>query len=103
MKRNNRLSPLLLASSTGNVQSVKRLLEHKADPNQRNNQGLTALMFALHLDDASTQETIVGLLIEHGADVNLTDCNGYSALQIASAKQNVRILKKLFDSGADMT
>ncbi|ELT97909.1 hypothetical protein CAPTEDRAFT_129977, partial [Capitella teleta] len=100
---NRGISALLLASKKGNVQCVKKLLGYKADSNQRDNNGSTALMLAVfNIKDETKQEKVVDILIKHEADVNLTDNCGISVLQFASARRNVRILKKLLDNGADI-
>jgi hypothetical protein len=52
--------------------TVKVLLEHHINPNPRDNQSRTPLMFA---DDVSTL-----LLIQYGADVNAQDSRGSTAL-----------------------
>ncbi|ELU13437.1 hypothetical protein CAPTEDRAFT_98473, partial [Capitella teleta] len=97
------VSALMIASTKGNVQCIKKLLGYKADPNQRNDNGLTALMLAVcSIEDESTQEKVVDILIKHKADVNLTENRGRSVLQFASARRNVRILTKLLDNGADI-
>ncbi|ELU06991.1 hypothetical protein CAPTEDRAFT_214776 [Capitella teleta] len=66
----NGLTPLLLASLKGNVLSVKRLLENKADPNQQDEFGHAALHYTLMLEtDQRTKEETMELLIQAGADV----------------------------------
>ncbi|ELU01926.1 hypothetical protein CAPTEDRAFT_39884, partial [Capitella teleta] len=93
---------LLLASIKGNVKCVKKLLGYKADPNQKDNDGLTALMLAVcSIEDESMQGNIVDILIKHKADVNLTDNGGVSALLLASIKGNVKCVKKLLGYKAD--
>lgn len=58
------LTPLCIASTTGNVAIVRALLEAKADTElQSNEQRWTPLFFAAH----DGQEQIVQLLLEHGA------------------------------------
>jgi len=43
---------------------------------------------------------VVKLLIERGANVNATDCHGWSALMTASAQGNTTIVKFLLENGA---
>jgi len=56
---------------------VKTLIESAADVNERDDEGRTALMFAvtnMHTDSAKA-------LLEHGADVNVTANDGSTAYQ----------------------
>lgn len=56
---------------------VKKLLEEeKADPNQKNKDGCTALMAAA----MRGQKDMVQTLLEYGADATLADNNGHTAL-----------------------
>ena len=48
-------------------------------------------------------EALAQLLIRHGADVNARDCWGATALHRAGAQGNVRMIKILRGSGADVT
>ncbi|ELU16821.1 hypothetical protein CAPTEDRAFT_91199, partial [Capitella teleta] len=99
---NTPLISLMIASAKGNVQCVKKLLGYKADPNQRYNDGRTALMLAVcSIEDESTLENVVDILIKHEADVNLTDNGGRSALLLALDIGNVQCVKKLLGYKAD--
>ena len=45
---------------------------------------------------------IVKLLLEHGADINLPDNYGHTALMMASLEGNTEIVRLLLDQGADV-
>jgi len=57
---------LMIASKTGKVDALKVLLDHGADVNKPNADGLTPLMWAVAAKNAAAAQ----LLIDHKADVN---------------------------------
>ena len=60
--------PLLFtAICEANFQSVLALLNAGANPNIRNRDNRTPLMWAVNIDDATIRNNIVGLLIRFGA------------------------------------
>ena len=84
------------------VRGVERALQAGADPNARNLQALisfqTPLAFAVDLGE----ETIVDLLLNSGADVNLRVgfWHDISPLYIAVANGNLTLVKQLLNAGA---
>ena len=60
---------------------VKTLLNEGADPNIQDNEGYSALMWAVHWGNKDAIE----LLVEHGADMSLKNDEGESALSIADS------------------
>lgn len=67
----------------GHENMAKWLLSHTScSINHRNNAGQTALMMAALFD----REALVGLFIEHGADVNAQDYRGNSAESLAAGQ-----------------
>ncbi len=82
---------LLDAASSCNYDLVKKLLSQGADINACNDQEETALFMAVdapYMTDEARSE-VVGLLLEHGADPNLSDVHGDTALDIVRYhKQN---------------
>jgi uncharacterized protein len=76
---------LIPAADRGHVDIVEELLT-TSDVNidHVNNLGWTALLEAIILGDGGEEyQTIVELLIQHGADIQLADSNGISPLQHA--------------------
>lgn len=58
----------------------------------------TALHIACEIDDVATLE----LLVEHGADINALDADGFTPLQLATIRGNMKVVKKLVDLKADV-
>lgn len=77
------------------VESVKALLTANPDVDAVDWEGYTVLMFAA----ISGQSEMVDVLLEHGADVNVKNKVGSSALMMASGYPNV--YKKLKAAGAE--
>jgi len=90
-------TPLMYAVLYGDADSVRKLLEHGADPNERNAAKATALMYAV--DDAAKTR----LLLEHGADPNARSDEEQTPLTIAAASPNTgEVIRLLLDHGADI-
>lgn len=90
------------ASERGHVEVVRYLLtETDVDVNRVNNLGWTALLEAILLSDGGPRhQTIVALLIDHGADVNLADGDGVRPLAHARARGQAEIVAILEAAGA---
>ena len=69
-------TPLLWASETGSQEAVQILLDHGADVNVQDKQGISALRYA----SANARPKIVQLLLSKGADPSLGDCVGRTPL-----------------------
>ena len=67
---------LHFAAKNGQVETLRVLLKHGANPNIRNNSGETPL----HLAMSKHNKELVTLLLSHGADPNLADNNGFTPL-----------------------
>ncbi|CAC21249.1 11L protein [Yaba-like disease virus] len=79
---------------------VKYLLDHGYDINQKANNSLTPLHYAVLTNNVE----IVKLLLSKGVNVNATDRYGCSPLYyyIMTKKENYEIIKLLLDNGADV-
>ncbi|WP_019413965.1 ankyrin repeat domain-containing protein [Paenisporosarcina sp. TG20] len=93
---------LIPASEHGYVNVVKELLTHTdIDVNHVNNLGWTALLEAIILNDGNEkQQQTVQLLVEFGADVNISDKNDVTPLQHARKKGYKEIEGILMKAGA---
>ncbi len=90
---------LMRAALEGQTAWLKVLLEKAADVNETDNEGRTALMFAvtnMHRDSAN-------VLLEHGADVNLKANDGCTALMLAASSGESDLARALLSKGADVT
>src|SRR5471030_1622323 len=72
---------LLTAALVGDFEAGKILLERGADPNQQDELGCTALMIAI--EEGWGGSFWAELLVEFGANINLLDKDGDSALDFA--------------------
>ncbi|MGW8368181.1 MAG: ankyrin repeat domain-containing protein, partial [Gammaproteobacteria bacterium] len=108
-------TPLMAASRAGSVASVRLLLERGSDPNAVEAfEGQSALMWAA----AEGHTDVVGVLLDAGADPNLqarvnslterstrTDfpTGGFTAAMWAARNGDEATLRRLAESGADLT
>ncbi len=86
----------------GSHRSVRELLEKGVDVNyQRENDGWTALIRASYFSYLNNFRIgIIRLLIEYGANVNLQDKDGNTALVFASYNGHTEAVKLLLAAGA---
>ncbi len=98
-------SAIVYAAGRGYLDMVRRLLEHsdKIDANTRYGNNLTALMWAAgHGNDVPAPDglAVVDYLLAEGADPDLTDNRGRSALHIAAERGHTLIVERLLKEGA---
>lgn len=79
---------------------IKFLIKRGADVNIKGGSSLTPLMCVSQLKTKSAAQ-LVQLLTDAGADLNMTDSRGYTALHFAVTEGNVEVVKKLLSSGAN--
>ncbi|WP_432644018.1 ankyrin repeat domain-containing protein [Paenibacillus pabuli] len=93
---------LIPASEHGYVDVVRELLtQTSVNVNHVNQLGWTALLEAIILNDGNKgQQETIQLLIDHGADVNLSDRDGVSPLIHAKNKGFKEIEEILVQAGA---
>jgi ankyrin repeat protein len=91
-------TPLIDSARTdARVPILKALLEAGADPNQRDNVGMTALMYASLFGAARA----LAVLIENGAVATLETGDGQTALHFAMKRDNPEIVQQLISLGLD--
>jgi uncharacterized protein len=74
------VAPIHSAAAANSADITRLLLEHKADPNVRQQQGVTALHSAAHNSNAE----IVNILLAFGADRSIQTADGKTALDLAN-------------------
>lgn len=89
---------LHIASSQGNIEIARLLLQYKADVNARGGRYETMLQAAA----TGGSVDLVELLLECGADVNARGGKYGTALQVAAGLGNARIVKRLLEASANI-
>jgi uncharacterized protein len=103
-------TPLMLAAVNGNLERVDLFLKEGADPNARDKNGRTALMYA---GSWTTYHSVMGgkegrhveiidRLLKVGAQIDARSDDGMTALTYATAWGHPTIAKALIDRGADV-
>ena len=89
--------PIVTAAKNGDKEALRALIQKKADVNAADNDGSTALLWAVYHDDLESTD----LLIKAGANVKAATDDGATPLWQASLNGNAAIVKKLLDAGAN--
>jgi ankyrin repeat protein len=87
------------------LKTLTKLLELGADPNVLHAQDMTALMCAAKLSTGPGWKAAVAnceILIENKADVNLANTAGETALMLAAAAGNLKLVDLLIENGAEL-
>ncbi|HTM63971.1 MAG TPA: ankyrin repeat domain-containing protein [Gammaproteobacteria bacterium] len=82
------------AAAVGFAAGIKMLLQHGADPNRTNKNGLTPLLAAVCRSDAGAASV---LLASDKADLTIADSSGKTALMIAAENGMTSVVKMLLD------
>jgi len=92
------ISTFVKVSKDNTVETVKFLIDHRANVNAKTVQGHTALTYASRDGFLET----VKHLIENGAEVNSATSFGYTALMLASSQfGHAKVIDTLIDNGID--
>lgn len=87
---------LMYAIQYRSIDTAEILLQHGADVNARDDEGLTPLMRAARNNDQQALE----MLLRYGADPRLAANDGNTALHFAAAKASVQNIQSLIAAGA---
>ncbi|WP_343632328.1 ankyrin repeat domain-containing protein [Fluviicola sp.] len=90
------INPLFEAAMEGDIAGVEQAIADGISPNSTDESGRTPLMVAVYKNRAMLAET----LIQHGANVNAKDKEGYSVIYYAGAHGNFESLISLYENGA---
>ncbi len=113
LKRRYENKSIIELANNGNIEGLEYLLstslskegENKADPNLRDNDGNTALIYASLYSRTYSSIKIVELLLKYGANLNLQNNEGYTALMVASQFSNslssIKTVELLLKNGAN--
>ncbi len=105
-------TPFLLASRGADLQLMKQLLRHGADPAITNQDGTNALMAAAGVgviavgEEPGTPEEVnraIELLVKEGIAINTVDKNGETAMHGAALRTFPSTVTRLSELGADPT
>jgi ankyrin repeat protein len=105
------LTPFLAAARQADLEVMRELLKHGADPKMNTPLNLTPLMLAAGIAWASNQdraseeqvlETVKMLVEELGADVNFVADTGETAMHAAAYRGANSVVQYLFDKGAKL-
>ena len=83
---------------SGNMKTVKTLVNNGFNINAKDRYGKTALIVAI----INSRQEAVRFLIKNGADVNVTDKSGRTALLFAAIDGHIKFVKLLIKNGADI-
>ena len=104
-------TPLMRAAFSGDLELVKLLLAHGADPRITSKDGETMVEAAAGLGfiqgyskgrTPAERLEVVKLFVERGADVNAADDYGITPLMVAGNMGDTKIIQYLVDVGADL-
>ncbi len=94
-------TPLIIAASIGDVESVRNLLAYRADPNAANNDGNTALIYAARYNHPQIiYELMRPYSLVAPVDVNIQNKEGQTALYWAASRGYEEAVKRLLAANA---
>jgi len=91
-------TPLMVAASNDNLQAVKCLLEHGADPSLQDNDGWNVLHFA-----SRGGPEIIELILSHVPTIDSITKKGSTPLMLAVSNDKLQAFKCLWEHGADLS
>ena len=89
---NETVTPLGVAVSKGDLETIKKFVEYGADVNEKSN-GMSPLMIAARYNKVE----IIKFLLSKGAHLNEKDENGFNALkyaELSNANEAIQLLKQ---------
>ena len=90
---------LHLCLDSGNAEIAERLLLGGANPNVKDNEGISPLMLAFEKNFYDGMDIVINRLIDIGADVNAKDNKEMTALMRSALCEDLEIIQKILDYG----
>jgi len=104
LPENAAVHPLFLSCKQNNSELVSTLLEGNADPNKlASDKGFrySQLPLGVAVNNGNKSVVVVEALLKYGANVNMLDCSGQSALHYVCRTKELSLVKMLLAAGAD--
>lgn len=95
------LTPLMLAARAGQTDLVKELVGLGADIRLKDEQGWTALFWALPAKTEDHGVSIVQFLLDSGLPIDDLSANKWTSLMVAAASNNLNAVQFLLSRGAN--
>lgn len=95
------ITALHIAARAGKKTMVKKLLTHGANPDIQDKHSMTPLMYAVMKKSNQDHYDVIKTLLHHGADSNLINYKGSTALMMASANNDYAVAKLLLKHHAN--
>ena len=100
-KHTGQETPLHYAAEAGGIDAIQVLLDAGVDVDVRVGQGWTPLMLTIKEGEPGTRTEVATLLLDNGADPNLQDVSGFTALHDAT-RTSAEVISLLIERGVDM-
>lgn len=96
------LQNLVWYAQEGDTNKVKLLLIGGVNPNEPYTNSKKQIVYALHNTSAVGKAEVLELLLTHGANINLQNKDGETALIVAIKNKQTQAVKYLIEKGADV-
>lgn len=94
-------TPLGISSHFNKEELVRLLLKNNADPNIPSSNSYN--IYPIHTALSANNTIISKMLIEAGAEINITQQGGITPLHLAAQHGNIELIILLLEAGADIT
>lgn len=96
----NELPILATATAQGRVEAVRLLLAAGADVNKSGRASRRPVHSVFQSGEVATQQIILDLFLDHGAEINPVDDGGHTLLSLAAQNDETEFVQLLLDYGA---
>ena len=95
-------TPLIMGALRDDVEILASLLDAKADPNLKDDRGLTPAVATLHIWHTPDGKHMLSLLLDHGANTETPDIEGKTLLMLAAEWKNKEVVEMLLAHKANV-